>query len=530
MNFFNFKNPLWWMFLLAFVLCLFGSGSSIIYILDEAKNSEAAREMLQYGNVFRPTFNDVIRTDKPPFHYFFMMIGYQLFGVNAFGARFFSALFGAFTIVSTFIFTKKHLGNKVANTTYWVLLSSFYFIQEFHLAVPDPYLIFWMSLTFFCYIDFFISRNSKILWLLYFSMGFGVLTKGPVAIALPTLVAFIHLVLVKQFTVKQILLFKPFSGLLLVLLVSLPWFYMAHVETVGVFTEGFFLKHNVARFQDKMEGHGGIFLITIGFVILGMLPFSLWIFRALFYAIKQKTNNKFVFFSAILVIVFVSFFAISATKLPNYTMPCYPFIAILLAWFFQQALEKGDVKYSFIEWAFLILIAFALPVAGYIGLSLESALESKKWIALLLIFIPIGVVVAFYYFIKKNFILSFKIITSVFIMLSLLLFGFVFPQLTKESPVEKFKEHIASHRPVIVYQRMDAAFPINFNRSYKIVDTIEEIDAFFKEFPNGVVMTNTRNKDEINELSIFNQLFSQKSLFENHTTRVYEKKSNKIVE
>ncbi|ANW95263.1 hypothetical protein AXE80_02720 [Wenyingzhuangia fucanilytica] len=527
MKFFDLKNPLWWMFLLAFVLCLFGSGSSIIYILDEAKNSEAAREMLQYGNVFRPTFNDVIRTDKPPFHYFFMMIGYKLFGVNAFGARLFSALFGTLTILMTFIFTQKHLGDKIAKITFWILLSSFYFIQEFHLAVPDPYLIFWMSLIFFCYIDFFISKNVKILWLLYFSMGFGVLTKGPVAIALPTLVAFVHLILVKQFTFKQILSFKPFLGLILVLLISVPWFYLAHIETQGVFTEGFFLKHNVARFQDKMEGHGGSFLITIGFVLLGMLPFSLWIFRALFLALKQKGQNKFLFFCSVAVVVFVTFFAISATKLPNYTMPCYPLIAIVLAWFFNEVLNAKSFKGKYIEWAFLILIAIALPVAGYIGLSLESSLESKKWIALLLVFIPIGVVVAFYCFIKKNFVISFKIISSIFIGFSLLLFGFVFPQLTKESPVEKFKESIASHRPVIVYKRMDAAFPINFNRTYKIVDTVEEIETFFKEFPNGVVMTNTRNKDEINELSIFNQLFSQKSLFENHTTRVYEKDQSK---
>lgn len=527
MRFFNIQNSHWWMFFLAFFLCVFGNGSSIIYILDEAKNSEAAREMLLYGNYFKPTFNNIIRTDKPPFHYFFMMVGYKIFGINAFGARFFSALFGAFTIVSTFIFTKKHIGDKVAKTTYWVLLSSFYFIQEFHLAVPDPYLIFWMSLTFFCYIDFFISRNSKILWLLYFSMGVGVLTKGPVAIALPVLVALIHLLLTKHFTLKQILSFKPFLGLILVLLIGFPWFYMAHIKTAGVFTEGFFLKHNIERFQDKMEGHGGVFLITIGFVLLGMLPFSLWIFRALYYGVKQKTKNQFIFFSAILIIVFVGFFAISATKLPNYTMPCYPFIAVLLAWFFNHVLEKGIIKYSYIECSFLILITLVIPIAGYIGLSLDSSLEAKNWVALLLVFVPIGVIIAYSNFIKKKLKLSFIIIVSTFMLLSIVLFGVVFLQLTKESPVEKYKEFISLDRPVIVYKRMDAAFPINFNKTYKVVESIEEIHHFFKEFPNGVVMTNTRNKEEINQLSIFNKLFSQKSLFENHTTRVYENDQTK---
>ena len=519
MKFFNTKQSLWWMFLLAFVLCVFGSGSSIIYILDEAKNSEAAREMLLYGNYFKPTFNNIIRTDKPPFHYFFMMIGYKIFGINAFGARFFSGLFGAFTILTTVVFTQKYLGYKIAKVTFWILLSSFYFIQEFHLAVPDPYLIFWMSLTFFCYIDFFISKSTKILWLLYFSMGFGVLTKGPVAIALPVLIAFVHLLLTRSFTIKNILSFKPFLGLILVLLISFPWFYMVHIKTGGVFTEGFFLKHNIERFQDKMEGHGGIFLITIGFVLLGMLPFSVWIFRALFYGLKQRLQHPFIFFITISVITFITFFAVSATKLPNYTMPCYPLMAILLAWFFMEYGIK--LKYGYIEWGSLLLISFALPVAGYIGLSLDSSLVSKNWLAFFLIFVPVGVLIAVFYIIKKRVDNGFKCLVTTFTLLSIVLFGIVFPQLTKESPVVKFKENINENRPVIVYKRMDSAFPINFNRTYRVIDNIEEAKLFFKENPQGVLITNTRNKEEINELSIFKKLFSQKSLFENHTTRVY---------
>ena len=47
-------------------LCLIGIGDYPIYILDEAKNAEAAREMLRNGNYIVPTFNNIIRTDKPP--------------------------------------------------------------------------------------------------------------------------------------------------------------------------------------------------------------------------------------------------------------------------------------------------------------------------------------------------------------------------------------------------------------------------------------------------------------------------------
>ena len=76
-------------FSISLFLCLIGSWAYPIYILDEAKNAEAAREMLVHSEFIVPKFNRLLRTDKPPLHYYFMILGYKLFGVNAFGARFF---------------------------------------------------------------------------------------------------------------------------------------------------------------------------------------------------------------------------------------------------------------------------------------------------------------------------------------------------------------------------------------------------------------------------------------------------------
>ncbi|NJB82596.1 ArnT family glycosyltransferase [Wenyingzhuangia aestuarii] len=524
MNLLESKYTWVWVFLFVFLFCLFGDGNSIIYILDEAKNSEAAREMLVNGDWFKPTFNGVIRTDKPPFHYFFMMIGYKLFGVNALGARFFSAFFGALTILITYLSAKKHLGNQVAKITLGVLLSSFYFIQEFHLAVPDPYLIFWMSLTFFSYIEFYLSQNKKALLVLYTAIGFGVLTKGPIAMVMPGLVAFIHLILYKKLNANIFLKFKFFEGILWIALLSIPWFYVAHLHTDGVFTEGFFFKHNLERFSGEMEGHGGVFLITIGFVILGMFPFSLWVFRAISAGLKQARKNIFIYYCTLVVLVFVGFFCVSATRLPNYTMPCYPFIAIVLAWWLSNVYNNQIVvKAKHMEWIVLILIALAFPIGGYVALSQELELSTKSWVAIVLFFVPLGVGFAYLYFLKSSLKKSFLCLVATFMMLSLVLFGLIFPELTKETPVEKYKQTIGKEIPVVVYKRMDAAFPINFKRTYKVVNSIEEVRVFFQEHPNGVVMTNTRNKKEINQLSIFKELFSQKSLFENHTTRVFGK-------
>src|SRR5690606_9317330 len=95
-------------------LCFVNLGGHPIYILDEAKNAEAAREMFVAYNWVVPTFNGELRTDNPPLHYCFMMIAYKLFGVSAFAARFFSAFFGALTIISTYHFAKKFIHKRMA--------------------------------------------------------------------------------------------------------------------------------------------------------------------------------------------------------------------------------------------------------------------------------------------------------------------------------------------------------------------------------------------------------------------------------
>ena len=87
----------------SFIYFSSGNEKSAIFMVDEARNSECAREMSELHGMIVPTFNCELRTDKPPLHYWFMVLSYSVFGVNEFAARFFSAVFGALTLLLTFI-------------------------------------------------------------------------------------------------------------------------------------------------------------------------------------------------------------------------------------------------------------------------------------------------------------------------------------------------------------------------------------------------------------------------------------------
>ena len=78
--------------------------------MDEALYTTCAREMLERGNWIVPWFNGEMFPEKPPLMFWTMMGGFELFGVNELGARFFSAVMGVGTALVAF-----HLGRILFN-------------------------------------------------------------------------------------------------------------------------------------------------------------------------------------------------------------------------------------------------------------------------------------------------------------------------------------------------------------------------------------------------------------------------------
>src|SRR4026207_287408 len=141
--------------------------------------------MYERGDWIVPTFNGGLRTLKPPLHYYFMFGGFKIFGVTEWGARFFSAVFGVLTIFIIYFCVKKYFTQRQAFITSLVLLASTHFLFEFRMSVPDPYLIFFNTVSIFAAYSFFIEKKNYWLWLCAITLGLGSLAKGPVAIVLP---------------------------------------------------------------------------------------------------------------------------------------------------------------------------------------------------------------------------------------------------------------------------------------------------------------------------------------------------------
>ncbi|MGQ7869854.1 ArnT family glycosyltransferase [Sunxiuqinia sp. sy24] len=509
----------WFIFLFALVIYLSNLGASSIYILDEAKNSTCAAEMFERGDVIVPTFNQELRTDKPPLHYFFMMLSYAIFGVNAFAARFFSAVFGALTILITFLFVRRFHSEKAALWSSFVLLSSIHLTIQFHLAVPDPYLIFFFTASIYAFYAAVKEKRFIDLLLLYASIGLGTLSKGPVAIGLPGLVFLLFLILSKRFKWSEIKQLRPFMGAAIVLLIALPWYILVHLKTNGLWSAGFFLKHNLGRFSSEMEGHGGLFILTLFFVLIGLFPFSAFIIQAIKKAFANRKDD-FTLLSLVTGITIVVFFSISRTKLPNYTVPAYPFFAILLGlWLSQLKVNESRLKGSMLG---LLIFSLLLVPALYIGIKFDPALAHLNYLAFYFLPIPLGMIAAYYLFSKQQIIQSLQVVGLSTILGALCFIAIVFPKIDQENPVVK-SIHLLESKEVRYFQKFNPSFAFYLQREIEFVEA-DQFANFFNEYPDGVIISTKRKLEGVRLPNDMEVTFSSRDIMERPTTVLLTRK------
>lgn len=505
----------WLLGILAFILFV-RLAASPIYILDEAKNAQCAREMFQRNDWVVPTFNGELRTDKPVLHYYFMMVAYKIFGVNEFAARFFSAVAGFFTVLLTYIFTRKFVNDLTAFCSALVLVASTQFLFEFRLSVPDPYLIFFIAVGLFT--GFTYLQQNKFGYLLIAAIAFSLATlaKGPVALALPGLCLVIWIFWKKKWSI--VFTWKLLVAIALVAIITLPWYLAVHKATNGMWTRGFFIDHNLNRFSDPQEGHGGFFLVTLLFVVVGLLPFTSFS-AELFKKKKLIFSNDLIQFSGIVVLAFVIFFSIASTRLPNYPMPCYPFVAIILGSYISNVFSLSFTvkKYPF----FIVLcILTIIPFAGYLAINNELEAAYVSWIALLLLAGALCLFLVLWQWKKWT---VYKIVIGLFVSYSLfniIALHQVYPIIYRQNPVAKTINEVLRHNKIFAYEIYNPGYNFYLPSGVNRFTNVDSLNSAILQNPSAIIITRLAYADKLKGLSL-KEVARHHDLFETPTTVLY---------
>lgn len=509
------------LFVLSLLVLMINLGHPMIYILDEAKNAGCAREMLVSGNYVVPYFNGQLRTDKPPLHYFFMVLSYKVFGVSAFSARFFSAVFGALTILISFLFSRRLLGEKTGWLTALVLLTSLHFNMQMRLAVPDPYLIFFMTASFMCFYLFVTGREKRWLWAMYLSFGLGFLTKGPVALGLPGLIMLIYLLSARKFSWKLLASFNIPAGILIVLAVSLPWYWLNYVQSHGLWTRGFFLDHNLERYSSAKEGHGGFFLLPFLMVILGLFPMGSFVIQALLNGFKKRSQDIMLYCFCVVTGIIV-FFSFSQTKLPNYTAPAYPFSAILIASFLNNIIggkvAKKSIAYSLV---FYSVLAVGIPAGVYFGFQADAEMAGYRSLWLCFIALPLGMFFCWYFYRRNQFGRMIGSMAVSFIITNAFFFGFAYPKVYSQNPVRVTLDQLKG-KELVYYKLMNPAYIFNLQRVVPKLNDTSELKQYMVRHPKAILISRKEFLPEILSAGDFVKTFEQRNTLEKTVTVILE--------
>ncbi|HVE60204.1 MAG TPA: glycosyltransferase family 39 protein [Chitinophagaceae bacterium] len=508
----------WLLFLLSLALLFPSLGKAPLWIFDEVRNAECAREMWERNDWIVPTFNGELRTLKPPLHYYFMFGGFEIFGITEWGARFFSAVFGVLTILLTYFFVQWYSTRLHAFITGCVLLASTHFLFQFRMSVPDPYLIFFNTVSLFTAYAYF--KEKKFIWIIIAAIAFGLgaLAKGPVAIALPALAVVCWLIWEKR--LKQLFHWHILVALVITLTVAFPWYILVHRVTNGEWTEGFFFKHNLDRFSEPMEGHGGLFIIVPLFILVGLLPASIFIAES-FKGFKNRFKNPLLKLALCVTIAFTVFYSISGTKLPNYPMPCYPFIAVLLAYFIQQVFTN-NAKTKIYPFIILLLINIALPIGLYFGIKNEVELKGEELKALFLLILTIGTIASTVSYKRKGFKTAMISLMIVYTIFNIVFLNYLYPAVYKNNPMSKTIGEVKKYENVVAYKIFHPSYTYYLPQRIKVFEQPDSLQQYLQN-NQAIIITRQASLPELNFLQL-DTVAIHHDLFESSTTSLLTNK------
>jgi len=387
---------------------------------DEPRFAEASREMMERGNYIVPYFNNQLRLDKPPLTYWAQVASYHIFGENDFAARFPSAIAAALTAISVFAWARRVGGEKVG---WWAAIIFTFSLQTFvhaKAAVADMWLVLFITIAHWAGYELIQRRtpnserfreraaqrstpNSEKLkqtlnikhqtstwWItFYLSLALGFFAKGPIAWT-PLLTVGVVIIYTRDWQAARH--FKFIGGILLTLVVVALWGIPALIQTTGEFFTVGIGRHVVTRSFMTLEGHGassvGMYVLLLPFyfvtVFFSFFPWSIkfpWLMERLWrngkaeaIHLRQGYGGQAVpgysrdpidgYLISGIAIIFVIFTFVS-TKLPHYTLPAFPLLALLLArcWHQASAVESRRSRFTTMAVATAcVWITIALPV------------------------------------------------------------------------------------------------------------------------------------------------------------------------
>jgi 4-amino-4-deoxy-L-arabinose transferase-like glycosyltransferase len=307
---------------------------------DEATYAETTREMLASHSWFVPIYDGRPFFDKPPLFYLMQVATFSVFGATEFAARLVPAISAGAMVVIVWWFGR-HLFDRETGRNgalMFAILPATFALSSY--AILD--MTFTMLLFGGCALLTVsaLEQRRALQWPGYALLALAVLTKGPLALVLSGLALIISLLLAPD--ARRVLLRLNWGvGLLLIAVLSGPWFLYMWLRFGHAFVTGYVLRENLWLFSGSLYGSQRSILFYPKVILVGLLPWTPLLIGRLFDAargISIDTAERLLWSWSITV---VGFFTLSGFKLDHYVFPAAPALCLLCAAAWSRARSEG---------------------------------------------------------------------------------------------------------------------------------------------------------------------------------------------
>lgn len=317
-------------------------GLTDFYSKGEPREAVVAYTMVEHGNWILPINNGGDIPYKPPFFHWCIALFSLLQGhVSEFTSRLPSALALVAMSVGGFVFFAKRKNANMALLATLLSLTAF----EVHRAGincrVDMVNTAFMVGALFLMFRWWERGKHTMPWLAILCMSGATLTKGPVGMLLPCAVMGVFMLTQRESLWSTV--WRLGLTALLSLVLPLCWYYAAYLQGGDEFLR-LVKEENIDRLLGKMayESHENPFWYNFLTLITGWLPYTLLFVFSLF-VLPWKRFSKSGFMQSVRraepmqVFVWLAFglilffYCIPKSKRSVYLLPCYPFMAWLMA-------------------------------------------------------------------------------------------------------------------------------------------------------------------------------------------------------
>jgi 4-amino-4-deoxy-L-arabinose transferase-like glycosyltransferase len=309
-----------WLLIVAVALFI-NIGGYPLYDADEGRNGEVGREMAATNDYVMPRIDGMPYLDKPIVYFAAEAMAMEVLGPTELAARVPAYLFTLFTAALLFWFARRVWGEEEALVAAIAYLAMPLTLAFSRTVIFDSALSFFMvaaTIAFYFAVETGEKKWAALAWT---SIAFGVLTKGPVAIAVPLLIAIPYAIRRKAFRALW-----SIAGLVLFVVIIAPWVW-AVSKVVPDFLHYVLVTETAQRLATKALKRTGPPWYFIPFIAGGALP---WCIPAAM-AWRRDRRDEPLIFAALWVLMPFLFFSLSQSKRPQYILPVMPAIALLAA-------------------------------------------------------------------------------------------------------------------------------------------------------------------------------------------------------